>query len=127
MDASVIGTDFYIMEFLEGRIFMDPKLPVFFYIYSFDCVVEYELEGLKICAYRVLIQGLAPERREAIYRETAKVLAALHSVDVDAIGLGKYGRRDNYCKRQVGGSSFNMQACIYLIHSLYIAVPISVS
>ncbi|KAJ6889802.1 acyl-CoA dehydrogenase IBR3 [Populus alba x Populus x berolinensis] len=72
MDASVIGTDFYIMEFLEGRIFMDPKLP-----------------------------GLAPERREAIYRETAKVLAALHSVDVDAIGLGKYGRRDNYCKRQV--------------------------
>ncbi|KAJ6323422.1 hypothetical protein OIU76_010849 [Salix suchowensis] len=71
-DASVIGTDFYIMEFLEGRIFIDPKLP-----------------------------GLAPERREAIYRETARVLAALHSVDVDAIGLGKYGRRNNYCKRQV--------------------------
>ncbi|KAF9673266.1 hypothetical protein SADUNF_Sadunf10G0006400 [Salix dunnii] len=71
-DESVIGTDFYIMEFLEGRIFIDPKLP-----------------------------GLAPERREAIYRETAKVLAALHSVDVDAVGLGKYGRRNNYCKRQV--------------------------
>ena len=39
----MIGTDFYIMEFLEGRIFMDPKLPVFLYIYNFDCVVEYEL------------------------------------------------------------------------------------
>ncbi|CAK7333354.1 unnamed protein product [Dovyalis caffra] len=71
-NASVIGTEFYIMEYLEGRIFIDPKLP-----------------------------GLAPDRRGAIYRETAKVLAALHSVDVDAIGLGTYGRRDNYCKRQV--------------------------
>ncbi|KAI5581074.1 hypothetical protein POPTR_008G219000v4 [Populus trichocarpa] len=71
-DASVIGTDFYVMEYLEGRIFIDPKLP-----------------------------GLAPERRGAIYREIAKVLAALHSVDVDAIGLGIYGRRDHYCKRQV--------------------------
>ncbi|KAF2310938.1 hypothetical protein GH714_018666 [Hevea brasiliensis] len=46
-------------------------------------------------------KGVAPERRGAIYRETARALAALHSVDVDAIGLGKYGRRYNYCKRQV--------------------------
>lgn len=70
-DSSVIGTPFYIMEYLEGRI-LDPKLP-----------------------------GVAPERRREIYRATAKVLAAMHCVDVDAIGLGKYGRRDNYCKRQV--------------------------
>lgn len=46
-------------------------------------------------------QGVAPERRREIYRATAKVLAAMHCVDVDAIGLGKYGRQDNYCKRQV--------------------------
>ncbi|EEF45576.1 protein with unknown function [Ricinus communis] len=71
-DASVIGTAFYIMEYLEGRIFIDPTLP-----------------------------GVAPLRRRAIYLETARVLAALHTADVDAIGLGKYGRRDNYCKRQV--------------------------
>ncbi|XP_058000927.1 probable acyl-CoA dehydrogenase IBR3 isoform X2 [Hevea brasiliensis] len=71
-DPNIIGTAFYIMEYLEGRIFIEPKLP-----------------------------GVAPERRGAIYRETARALAALHSVDVDAIGLGKYGRRDNYCKRQV--------------------------
>lgn len=70
-DSGVIGTPFYIMEYLEGRI-LDPKLP-----------------------------GVAPERRREIYRATAKVLAAMHCVDVDAIGLGKYGRRDNYCKRQV--------------------------
>lgn len=71
-DPSVIGTPFYIMEFLEGRIFLDPKLP-----------------------------GVAPEKRRALYQATAKALASLHSADVDAIGLGKYGRRDNYCKRQV--------------------------
>ncbi|KAK2645497.1 hypothetical protein Ddye_020692 [Dipteronia dyeriana] len=71
-DPSVIGTAFYIMEFLEGRIFIDPKLP-----------------------------GMAPERRRAIYQATAKALASIHSADVDMIGLGKYGRRDNYCKRQI--------------------------
>lgn len=71
-DYAVIGTPFYIMEYLEGRIFIDPKLP-----------------------------GLAPNRRRQIYSATAKALASLHSADVDAIGLGKYGRRDNYCKRQV--------------------------
>ncbi|WCJ23452.1 acyl-CoA dehydrogenase-related [Euphorbia peplus] len=71
-DRSVIGTEFYIMEFLEGRIFIDPKLP-----------------------------GVAPRSRKAIYSETARVLAALHSANVDAIGLGKYGRRENYCRRQV--------------------------
>ncbi|XVF62555.1 hypothetical protein PTKIN_Ptkin09bG0017500 [Pterospermum kingtungense] len=71
-DPSVIGTAFYIMEFLEGRIFVDPKL-----------------------------LGVPPERRRALYQATAKVLAALHSANVDAIGLGNYGRRDNYCKRQI--------------------------
>ncbi|KAK9168781.1 hypothetical protein Syun_000921 [Stephania yunnanensis] len=71
-DLSVIGTDFYIMEFLEGRIFIDPKLP-----------------------------GVAPHKRKAIYSATAETLASLHRVNADSIGLGNYGRRDNYCKRQV--------------------------
>lgn len=71
-DTSVIGTAFYIMEYLDGRIFVDPKLP-----------------------------GVTPNRRRAIYRATAKALASIHSADVDAIRLGKYGRRHNYCKRQV--------------------------
>ncbi|KAI7737451.1 hypothetical protein M8C21_002849 [Ambrosia artemisiifolia] len=71
-DSSVIGTPFYIMEFLEGRIFVDPMLP-----------------------------GVAPDRRRALYHATANALASLHSADVDAIGLGGYGRRNNYCNRQV--------------------------
>ncbi|KAM7485047.1 hypothetical protein LguiA_001056 [Lonicera macranthoides] len=71
-DSSVIGTPFYIMEYLEGRIFLDPRLP-----------------------------GVAPNRRKSIYSATAKALASLHTADVDAIGLGNYGRRENYCRRQV--------------------------
>lgn len=71
-DSSVIGTPFYIMEYLEGRIFIDPKLP-----------------------------DVQPERRRVIYRAVAQALAVLHSADVDAIGLGNYGKRTDYCKRQV--------------------------
>ena len=44
---------------------------------------------------------MTPDRRTAIYRAITVALAALHHADVDSIGLGKYGRRDNYCKRQV--------------------------
>ncbi|XP_058076130.1 probable acyl-CoA dehydrogenase IBR3 isoform X2 [Magnolia sinica] len=71
-DVNVIGTAFYIMEYLDGRIFLDPELP-----------------------------GMNPNQRKSIYYATAKTLASLHSVDVDSIGLGKFGRRGNYCKRQV--------------------------
>ncbi|KAL9237708.1 hypothetical protein vseg_012227 [Gypsophila vaccaria] len=71
-DTNVIGTTFYIMEYLDGRIFLDPTLP-----------------------------GLEPHRKNSIYKESARVLALLHQTDPDAIGLGRFGRRDNYCKRQV--------------------------
>ncbi|PIN12059.1 hypothetical protein CDL12_15333 [Handroanthus impetiginosus] len=71
-DPSVIGTPFYIMEYLEGRIFIDPML-----------------------------QDVTPTQRRAIYDATAKALASLHSTDVDATGLKSYGKPNNYCKRQV--------------------------
>ncbi|KAL2534656.1 putative acyl-CoA dehydrogenase IBR3 [Abeliophyllum distichum] len=71
-DSDVIGTPFYIMEYLEGRIYIDPKLP-----------------------------GVAPKQRRAIYHATAQALASLHSADVDAISLGNFGKRNDYCKRQV--------------------------
>ncbi|CAN6176638.1 unnamed protein product [Urochloa humidicola] len=60
------------MEYLEGIIYPDNTLP-----------------------------GVSPSKRRDIYFSTAKTLAAIHKVDVNAIGLQKYGRRDNYCKRQV--------------------------
>lgn len=71
-DPSVIGTPFYVMEHLDGRLFVNPNLP-----------------------------GMDPKERKAIYAAMARVLAAIHSADVGAIGLSKYGRLENYCKRQV--------------------------
>lgn len=71
-DPSIIGTPFYVMEFMQGRIFTHPGL-----------------------------LDLNPKERSAIYHAIAKTLASIHRADVDAIGLGKYGRRENYCRRQV--------------------------
>ncbi|GJN33408.1 hypothetical protein PR202_gb22005 [Eleusine coracana subsp. coracana] len=46
-------------------------------------------------------QSVTPAKRQTIYFSAAETLASIHKVDVNAIGLQKYGRRDNYCKRQV--------------------------
>jgi aminoglycoside phosphotransferase (APT) family kinase protein len=71
-DDSVIGTSFFVMEYVQGRIFWNVQLP--------------ELE---------------PDERRAIYDELARVLAAIHSVDLAAVGLSDYGRPDAYVARQV--------------------------
>lgn len=72
-DESVIGSMFYIMEFLEGRVFWDPTLP----------------------------EITDNAERAAMYDEMNRVLAALHSVDVDAVGLSDFGRPGNYYARQI--------------------------
>ena len=71
-DAAVIGTAFYLMEYVEGRILWDPTLP-----------------------------GLAPRDRAAHYDELNRVLATLHSVDFAAIGLSDFGKPGRYIERQV--------------------------
>jgi len=72
-DDSVVGTPFYVMDFLEGRIFRDARLP-----------------------------GLEPAERRAIYDNLNETLARLHGVDYQAVGLGDYGRPGNYFERQIG-------------------------
>ncbi len=71
-DREVIGTLFYIMERLEGRVFHDAALP-----------------------------GVAPEERRLMYRSLAQALAALHNVDPAAVGLSDYGKSGNYFARQI--------------------------
>lgn len=71
-DAGVIGSMFYVMDKVEGRIFWDLKLP-----------------------------GLAPDQRRAIYEAQTDALARLHSIDPQAAGLSDYGRPGNYFARQV--------------------------
>ncbi|RDD41034.1 Acyl-CoA dehydrogenase family member 11 [Trichoplax sp. H2] len=71
-DPSVIGTEFYIMQHVRGRIFRDPELP-----------------------------GMTPGQRQAIYAAMMGALAKLHSIDWSKIGLGDFGPTTNYSKRQV--------------------------
>jgi aminoglycoside phosphotransferase (APT) family kinase protein len=71
-DDSVIGTAFYLMDFVQGRIFWDPLLP-----------------------------DVAPAERGAIYDELNRVIAALHRTDYAALGLADYGRPGNYFVRQI--------------------------
>ena len=72
-DESVIGRAFYVMGFIEGRVLWDQSLP------------DFDAAG-----------------RGAIYDEMNRVIAALHSVDPDAIGLSGFGKPGNYFERQIG-------------------------
>ena len=71
-DDGLLGTPFYLMEFLDGRVLVDQSLP-----------------------------GFAPTERAAIYAEMSRVIAALHAVDYAAVGLADFGRPGNYVARQV--------------------------
>jgi aminoglycoside phosphotransferase (APT) family kinase protein len=73
-DDGVIGAMFYIMEYLDGRVFWDPRLP----------------------------EIGSRHERAAMYDELNRVLAALHQVDAQRLGLGDFGRPGNYFERQVG-------------------------
>lgn len=71
-DEGVIGSVFYVMAEVQGRIFWDLKLP-----------------------------GLQPAERRSIYQAQVNTLARLHAFDPAAIGLSDYGRTGNYFERQV--------------------------
>ncbi|MGZ3254886.1 MAG: phosphotransferase family protein [Burkholderiaceae bacterium] len=72
MDESVIGRAFYIMDFVEGRVLWDQSLP-----------------------------GMTPRQRAEIYDEMNRVIAQLHTIDYEAIGLSGYGKPGNYFARQI--------------------------
>jgi len=71
-DPEVIGTPFFVMEFVAGRVLWDPTLP-----------------------------GASTAERGVIYDEMNRVIAALHRVDPEAVGLGDYGKPGNYFARQI--------------------------
>jgi aminoglycoside phosphotransferase (APT) family kinase protein len=72
-DERIIGTPFFIMACVEGRVFRQPHLP-----------------------------GVSAADRAAMYEDMAEVLARLHGVDAAAAGLGDYGKPGNYYARQIG-------------------------
>ena len=72
-DDDVIGSMFYVMEYMDGRVFWDAALP--------------EIKD--------------NDERAAIYEEMNRVLAALHTVDYEGVGLADFGRPGNYFERQI--------------------------
>ena len=71
-DDSVVGTPFFLMEYVDGTVYWDHMLP--------KC---------------------SPEERALIYKNKNKVIASLHSVDYKKVGLEDYGKSGNYVARQV--------------------------
>ncbi|KAF0807646.1 aminoglycoside phosphotransferase [Alcanivorax xiamenensis] len=71
-DPDVIGVQFYLMDFLEGDVFRNPALP-----------------------------GKSNAERTAIFNAAIDMLARIHSVDVDRVGLSDFGRQGNYFERQL--------------------------
>jgi aminoglycoside phosphotransferase (APT) family kinase protein len=71
-DETVVGTPFYVMSYVEGRVFWEPLLP-----------------------------GIDPAERFRIYDSANETLARLHTTDYQAIGLGEFGRPGNYFARQI--------------------------
>lgn len=82
-DASVIGTAFYLMEHVEGRVLWDPALP-----------------------------EVPRAQRRAMYDEMNRVVAALHRVEYQGVGLGDYGRPGNFVQRQVERWTRQYQASV---------------
>ena len=72
VDEAVIGTMFYVMEMVEGRVLWDQSLPAY-----------------------------APPERHALHMAALRTLAALHNTDYKAVGLEGYGRPGNYMLRQI--------------------------
>jgi aminoglycoside phosphotransferase (APT) family kinase protein len=72
MDETLIGTAFYVMDFVDGRVLWDPQMP-----------------------------GVSSRERAALFDEMNRVIARLHTVDYAAIGLADYGKPGNYFQRQI--------------------------
>jgi aminoglycoside phosphotransferase (APT) family kinase protein len=71
-DESVAGTPFYVMGFVDGRVFWEPQMP-----------------------------SSSPEERTAVYDSMNTTVARLHRLDPATIGLGDFGKGENYVARQV--------------------------
>ncbi len=80
-DESVIGTAFYIMDYVEGRVLWDQSLP-----------------------------GMTPAQRGEIWDELNRVIALLHTLDFEKIGLEGFGKPGSYIERQIARWTKQYQA-----------------
>jgi len=71
-DPALLGTPFYLMERVDGRVFMEAAM-----------------------------DGASPDERRQMYFSIAETLAKLHAVDHEAVGLGDFGKPGDYFARQI--------------------------
>ncbi len=71
-DENIAGTPFYVMDFVDGRVFWEPQMP-----------------------------GSNPAERTAVYNSMNETIARLHTFEPGKIDLGDFGRGENYVARQV--------------------------
>lgn len=71
-DENIIGSVFYVMSYEDGRIFWDP-----------------------------LLEDFTNEKRTEIYDQVISVLAAIHNIDIEKVGLSNFGKKGNYFERQL--------------------------
>jgi acyl-CoA dehydrogenase len=71
-DVSLLGTAFYVMRFMQGRVYFDQALP-----------------------------GMTPQQRGQVYRDVNRAIATLHTINPESVGLGDFGRAGNYFSRQI--------------------------
>lgn len=81
VDLNVIGRKFFVMRFVPGRVFWHPLVP-----------------------------EVGNEERKHLYTEMNRVLAALHSIDIETVGLEDFGKPGNYYERQIGRWSAQYRA-----------------
>ncbi|MEX3014795.1 phosphotransferase family protein [Gymnodinialimonas hymeniacidonis] len=101
-DDAVIGSAFYVMERVDGRVFDDPRLG-----------------------------DVDKSERARFINEMGRVLAAIHSVDLEAAGLADYGPSGNYFRRQIdrwtgqyrASETYSIKAMDALIAALDAACP----
>jgi len=79
-DDSIAGTPFYVMAFVDGRVFWEPQMP-----------------------------GSNPAERTAVYDSMNETIARLHALDPAKIGLADFGKGENYVARQVVALTFDTQ------------------
>ena len=72
-DDSILGVEFYVMEFVDGIVYEDPALP-----------------------------GLTNSDRQKVFSEINRGLSSLHKVDIETVGLTDFGAEGNYYERQIG-------------------------
>ena len=97
-EESVIGTAFYVMDYVEGRVLWDQSLP-----------------------------GMSRSERAEIWDELNRVIAKLHTIDYRAVGLEQFGKPGNYIERQIARWTKQYQASetepIRAMHDLIAWLP----